>query len=264
MITLRWRRYKPIAGFLLWVSLFPSAGRTQTPAPFPVINKMVVPPADGGADFSRKIDSVSRGNDASAPFGAIYSSVMKEIDRQLLSFEPEAADFIRKFERTFAGYFLDACAANQAGTLLPSSAWYNMFSHPTLDPIRLGVMGINTHVNADIWKALVTRFDAAEIRRHRKAFISCQRSIARIYSPLFEVVAQKSWYVRFMRALTLGGVKKLGELILYKWRVRQDQLALLYYKNPERFRRKLARVSRQKEKTDRLLTDGLPLILPGK
>lgn len=223
-----------------------------------------IQPADGGPHFMWKIDSVSRGSDASAPFGAIYSSVMKEIDLQLQSFDSAAANFIRKFERSFAGYFLDACEANRAGTLLPSSPWYNMFSNPGIHPIRLGVMGINTHVNADIWKTFVTNFDAAEIRRHKKAFLSCQRSITRIYSPLFEVVAKESWYVRLMRALTLGAVKKLGEGILYKWRVRQDQLALLYYKNPERFQKKLARVNRYKEQVDRMLISGLPLILPRK
>lgn len=210
----------------------------------------------------QSVDSISQLKIAGSHFARIYSKVMTNEEQQITGIDSAASTFIRKFEIHFADYFLQACKDDMNGNLSSSSAWKNLFSNPSAQSLRLTLMGINAHVNGDIWQTLVNNFPEKEIRLHKKAFLACQSSIVKVYYPFFDSIALQSWYLKFMRSFTKGLVKNLGERILYKWRHRQVSLAILYYHDHEKFEKRLAHVNRKKEKIDQLLLHGLNLIVP--
>ena len=208
------------------------------------------------------VDSISRSAGASSYFARIYGKVMANVELQLWGADTATVVFIRKFETGFADYFLHACIEDKNGNLSSSSEWKKLFSNPLAHPLRLTIMGISAHTNGDMWQALVNNFPEKEIRLHKKAFLAFQAAIAKVYYPFFDSIAVQSWYLKFMRFVTMGLVKNLGERIIYKWRRRQVNLAIMFYHNHERFNTRLAVVKKKKEKIDKLILYRLSLILP--
>ena len=60
------------------------------------------------------------------------------------------------------------------------------FSNPGAASWQLTLMGINAHVNGDIWRGLVTHFSEQEIKRYKKDVLSFQTSISKAFQPLFD------------------------------------------------------------------------------
>ena len=166
---------------------------------------------------------------------------------------PEIRQFITKFDENFSRYFLEAVAADKMHSLSQASPWYFYFSHPELKSWQLKLIGINTHINGDMWQAFVNNFSKAEIEKNKKQFLKVQNSIMRAYNPLFEEMIRDNGYLRFMNSFTKGFVKFSSEKWVYKWRKRSIKLAILYYDDPEKFKRKLIRVKKKKDKIDRLI-----------
>jgi len=208
------------------------------------------------------VDSISCTTSASSHFAWIYKRVMTNVEEQIQGVDSAAAAFIRKFEIAFAGYFLRACDAAEENQLASSSEWANLFSNPKAHSLQLTVMGISAHTNGDMWQTFVHHFTEKEIRQHKKVFLACQASIVKVYKPFFDSIAAQSWYLKMMKSLSLGLVKNMGERIIYKWRRRQVNLAILYFHDPERFKKKLTLVKRKKENIDRLLLLRTTLLLP--
>ena len=63
----------------------------------------------------------------------------------------------------------------------------------------------------------------------------------------------ESAYLRFINGFTKGSAKLYGEWLIYNWRVRQINLAILSFENPEKFRKKLKVVDRKRLKIDRAI-----------
>jgi hypothetical protein len=59
--------------------------------------------------------------------------------------------------------------------------------------------------------------------------------------------------VRTLHILSLGLAKPIGNFYLYKWRKRQMRLTELYYAGSPRYERLLKKITRKKEKIDRLV-----------
>ncbi|MBC7873098.1 MAG: hypothetical protein H7Y01_03820 [Ferruginibacter sp.] len=262
-----------LSGYLLINAL---AGHTQSEISFAKHNsfKTTVPDSSGTHTENRDlvlakktiqlVDSISRSAGISSHFAWIYTRVMLNVERQISGADSATSAFIRKFEVAFADYFLDACNDNKNGTLSSSSEWKTLFSNPSAHSLPLTIMGISAHTNGDMWQAFVNNFKEKEIRLHKKAFLACQASIVKVYYPFFDSIATQSPYLQFMKFATVGLVKNLGERIIYKWRRRQVNLAILYFHDQSRFNRKLEVVKKKKEKIDKLLLHRISLILPKK
>ena len=201
----------------------------------------------------QKVDSIAEAEDMARHFAAKYSESMKKIELQMQDFDSSAQTFIRIFENNFANYFLDAYYANQVGQLSTESEWKFFFSHPELKPWQLVLLGVNAHTNIDIWKSLVDNFSEKEIRNYKKHILICQHAIAKVYSDFFDEVIREKSYLQFINSFTKGFAKITGERLVYKWRKRNVNLAILYHHNRKKFEKRYALIKRKKEKTDELI-----------
>lgn len=200
-----------------------------------------------------KIDSISRSMSLGHTFCEVYSGSMRHITKQIQEEDPEASLFIKKFTISFAGYFLQPLDEFEKGVLSPISPWVNYFSHPGAQKWQLVLTGVNTHINADMWKALVDNFTGKEILQHKKLFLSAQRSVGKVYRPFYDSILANNRYLRFMHSFTKGLPFLVGDRVLYKWRQRQVRLAMLYYHDRNKFHSLLKRVQRKKLKNDALI-----------
>ncbi len=221
----------------------------------------------------QRIDSISHTESIAGHFARIYTASMGNINVQLAAMDSNVRSFIKKFEVSFINYFLDACSEFESGHLSQESVWSNYFTNPNADSWQLTLVGVNAHINGDIWKGLINNFSAGDIRKYKKKLLSFQRSIAKAFKPFFNDLMQQSSYLRFINGFTKDMARRYGEWLIYNWRLRQINLAILYYEDNEKFKRKLEIIKRKKNKIDRVIlrkrktsssTEGLAsLDLPG-
>ena len=201
----------------------------------------------------QKVDSIAHTTGAANYFAGIYGKIMESIERKIEHREEPEKRFIRKFELSFADYFLRAYYDEKDGCLPPFSEWKCLFSHPNLQSWQLILLGVNAHTNIDMWQALVNTFSGEEIRRNKRQFLSVQPAIAKVYRPFFDEIMNQSSYLKFINAFTGGIAKITGERLVYKWRKRNVRLAVLFYKNPEKFKRRSEVVRKKKQKIDEII-----------
>ena len=203
--------------------------------------------------YLKQVDSIAQSTGMARHFSLIYSHAMRNVAEQVQSMDSNAMFFIKKFEIRFADYFLTAALDNKNGDLAATSEWQCFFSHPGARPWQLILLGVNTHTNVDFWRSLVDNFSEKEIRRNKKQILACQYSIAKVYYEFFDLLIADKPYVRFINSFTKGLAKKIGERIIYKWRRRNVNLAILFYYDHKKFERRLAATNRKKQQIDRLI-----------
>jgi hypothetical protein len=227
-----------------------SAKNRNTVIPAATLNNKI----EGPLNSIQKCDSIAGTTGVASQFAKIYSASLKQIFLGLQQKDPALQQFISKFDQRFLQYFLDAAAAQEIRQLESTSPWQFYFSPSELKPWQLMLLGVNTHINADMWQALVNSCSEEEIRKYRKQFLALEGAIIKAYEPFFDEMIGDNSYLRFMNAFTRGFAKFAGERWLYKWRKRNLRLAILYYDNPAKFKRKLIQVKKKKEKIDKLIS----------
>ncbi len=210
-------------------------------------------PENPSFKFIRQIDSISKTKSKAQPFAFVYIKSMENISRQMQTMDSSIQNFVIRFEAAFADYFLDACIDFEKETLSQQSYWHCFFNAQQIPWWKRVLLGVNVHVNADIWQALVRKFSLEELKKFRKPFLSLQPSVAKVHSAVFDTVLAHSGYLRFINFITFQQDRKLGELILYRWRNRNINLAILYFEQPGKFNKKWKRVQRKKKKIDRII-----------
>lgn len=198
-----------------------------------------------------QVDSIANTNTIASYFCKAYSNSMKNIAMQIKGFDFGAKIFIQKFEVGFANYFLTPYYANTNGNLLNGSVWKCFYSSNQAKPWQLILLGVNAHINGDFCHVLVDNFSEQVIRRYKRKMLALQPSIVKVYDDVFDTIRSQSSYLRCINFVTLGLAKKIGERTFFKWRKRAVNLAIMYYHNPEKFKRKEVIVNKKKQKIDK-------------
>jgi hypothetical protein len=198
-----------------------------------------------------QIDSIAHTNTLASHFCKAYSKSMQNIETQIQNINSGAKAFIQKFETGFANYFLTPYYSFQNGNALTGSVWKCYYSSKNAKPWQLVLLGVNAHINGDFWHVLVDNFSEPEIRHYKKEMLTLQPSIVKVYDDVFDTIRSESSYLRFINFVTFGSAKKFGERVFYKWRKRSINLAIMYYQNPQKFKRKLVIVNRKKQNIDK-------------
>src|SRR5689334_674071 len=101
----------------------------------------------------QKLDSIKNSDCISRHFADIYLATTK----QAIGFFKDSPDatknFIERLETSFSGYFFRSVDSFAQKKMIPEE-WKDYFKDSSLSPLQYKLLGINAHINGDIWQAL--------------------------------------------------------------------------------------------------------------
>jgi hypothetical protein len=200
-----------------------------------------------------QLDSIQHSNTIAKYFGGLYVNFLLTIETQLKSDDSTDKEMARKFEQVFAHYFIDASHAYETGHPIASPYWEAYFADTTLDILQYKLLGANAHLNGELWQALTYSFTAEEMKRFRPQFGIFRKTMNKLYTPIYREGYKENDKLLFLHIASIGTVKWVGNVYLYKWICRQMKLAQLYWAGSPRFERVLKRVERRKRFIDNIV-----------
>jgi hypothetical protein len=204
----------------------------------------------------KKLDSIQNSSTVAKHFAGLYFSVTRRAISFFENSPIQEKTFINRLETRFASLFLLSADAYKNGDTIPT-VWKCYFGDSALSPLQYKLLGINAHINGDIWQALTAEFSLQEIKDGRKSYLRFQKALTKEYRLFYEESYRADSKVRLLHRATAGLDKPYGKLILIRWRKRQLKLAILYYSDKEKFNRKLAKLNLKIERINRLILNNL-------
>jgi len=195
------------------------------------------------------IERVSNCNCISKHFAHLYYRAL-EITTV---YSDAKSDAVKRFTDTldaaFVPLFFEA-HNNYKNQTNQSFPWQRYYADTTLNELQYQFMGMNAHINGDLWMALKTKFCYDTLKKYKPSFLQYQKVLTPFFDSLYNDTYQYRELQR-MHNFSAGLDKNYGRKMIYKWRKRQVNLALLWYKNPSAFQRKWKRLQHKMVKLDR-------------
>ena len=195
---------------------------------------------------------MAQSNETCSVFATLYSKTMQQIETQLQSMDTSAVELIRKLELNFSVYFTRACRQMEYTNSLDKN-WEAYFKTGNLSSMQLKLLGINAHINGDLWKALRDSFSESEIKDISKTVFLFHESLLVIYKELYNEAKAENKKIKTLNTVSLGLSENYGRHLLVKWRKRQLKLANFYYFDTTRFERLEKKVEKKKNKIDNMI-----------
>ena len=203
-----------------------------------------------------KLDSARNSGYVARYFAALYFNTTVRAVNDFEHDEDAAKKFIQRMETRFAHYFFNAAEAFIQKKEIPP-VWKAYFSDTSLSPLQYQLLGINAHINGDIWKALTTEFSFSELQENKKAYFQFNKGLTIEYRRFYDESFRATAKTALLDNLSLGLSRLYGKSMLVKWRKRQMQLALLYFSDRTKFDKEITKVNRKMEHINNLILHNL-------
>lgn len=200
----------------------------------------------------RKLDSIGRSSSVSSYFAGLYFETTAHAIDFFANCDPAIQRSIERMELRFAQYFLDAADACEKKAPVPI-AWKTYCEDSSASALRHTLLGINAHLNGDIWRALTTEFSLEELRAIKPYYFSYYSELTKLYNDIYFAALESSARLRFIHIVSFGFDEPYGKALLRRWLNRQVELAELYFTNKPAFERKLKKLERKLHRIDRLV-----------
>ena len=224
--------------------------------PFLIFNLFTLPVSPQVSDAEiillKKLDSIKNSPYISKYFAGLYFNTTIKAVNFFLHKDDEQKKLIERFETRFAGLFFKAAEAYSNNDSIPKE-WEDYFSDSAFSPLGYKLLGINAHINGDIWQALTAEFSPEELRSIRKGYRGFQKSLAKQYLEFYQESYAASSEIRLIHFSTAGLERLFGKWLLVKWRKRQYRLAVLFYSNQQQFNKELKRLNKKIEQINDLI-----------
>jgi Family of unknown function (DUF5995) len=201
------------------------------------------------SEVLKQLDSVAQSNGPGRCFAGLYVKSAIEIEKQLTEMDSVSIAQIRRLEKNFSGYFINA---NKKITETNDTAeiWHVYFKYSGSSELKRKLLGINAHINGDLWQALRDSYSKEEIKQAGRTVFLFHRSLLKIYNELYAEAKAADKKIKTLHNLSLGFAKAYGRHLLKKWRKRQIKIATLYYFNPPKFERIKTKTEKKKNRID--------------
>lgn len=204
----------------------------------------------------QKLDSLKKSPSASRLFAELYFSTTVKAVNCFLNKPKQEKEFIRRFETRFAEFFFRSADASTQQIPIPRE-WKAYFDDTALSPLQYQLLGINAHINGDIWQALTAEFSLKEIQENKGSYFSFQKGLMQQYREFYAGSWKEGSKIRLLHIMTAGLDKLYGKLMLLRWRKRQLQLAVLYYTNKDKFNKRLGKLHQKMEHINQMILQHL-------
>lgn len=235
-------KFKPPVPLILVMILFHSNCRPQK--------------VGGDIALLKRLDSVQHSSSIARHFGSIYFATTENAINFFKNSDEKEKDFIHRLETRFAEFFFRSAYAYEVHQTIPAE-WASYFRNDSLKPLQYKLLGINAHINGDIWQALTSEFSLEEIKEGHNCYLKFQKALAKQYREFYNECYFDEGRIRMLHGVSAGMDKFYGNLMLARWRKRQLKLAMLYYTDPDKFQRELDKVHLKMEHINQLVLQNL-------
>lgn len=181
-------------------------------------------------------------NTISAYFAKFYYNAIQQTNQYAVSKPENVKRFIFGFESSF-GHIFCAAHRNYMAHQHITLSWQDYYRCDTLNEIQYQFMGMNAHINGDMHKGLIEKYSYDTLKKYKRELISFQKALNVFFDSIYITTYKYKW-LRKLHHLSFGMDKWLGRRMVLHWRKRQINLALLYYRNPAHYERRLNSVQR--------------------
>ena len=195
------------------------------------------------------LNEIAATNTISRHFAKMYYQTVMETNLFLRGKSENVRQFIFGFESAFGQIFREAHMNYKAHKNIILE-WQDYYRTDSLNEIQYQFMGMNAHINGDMHKGLIEKYNYDTIKKYKRELQSFRKPLKIFYDSLYRTTFQYSG-LRKLHRLSLGSDKFIGWKMILHWRHRQLNLALLYYKNPTRYNRRLKHVQRILQRWDK-------------
>ncbi|MGC4104339.1 DUF5995 family protein [Ferruginibacter sp.] len=195
------------------------------------------------------LEQMSAGNSPARHFARLYHRAIEATNVYAKTQSEEIRQFIFGFEASFAPGFFQS-ERNFVGGKPQLPCWQAYYSDTGLNTLQYQFMGMNAHINGDMWLALKERHSYDSIKKYRGSLIRFQRALNVFFDSMYTASAGYK-KIRMLHTLSLGTDRIVGKKIILHWRKRQVRMALLYYSDPEKCRRKQRRLENKMDRWNR-------------
>jgi hypothetical protein len=190
-------------------------------------------------------DSLMQVSHQAAPashFAALYARSMHTYLAYMDALQPAAGMFIFRFNQHFTDRFFRASQAYAQQDSIPPE-WQAYYRTDTLNMLQYQAMGMNSHINGDLWQALVLQ-PVDTLLKYKRLFLEYQLFFNRFADTLYREALAWRW-PRRMHHLSMGAARIVLRKTVYTWRKKQLRMAVAYYRHPEKHRRMLHRAEKR-------------------
>ncbi|MBK5271642.1 MAG: hypothetical protein JJE22_11585 [Bacteroidia bacterium] len=128
----------------------------------------------------QKLDSVNKSTSVASYFASLYLATTQNAIHFFSKYKQPVQQSFQRFENRFADYFFSSAEACYQKEEIPFE-WNDYYSNASLSPLQYQLLGINAHINGDIWKALTTEITLQEIRQIKKNYKRFNKGLNEIY-----------------------------------------------------------------------------------
>lgn len=212
--------------------------------------------SDTEMELMRKLDSLQSSPGVPKYFAGLYFTTTQKAIGFFKDKPAETKNFIERLETSFAGFFFRSVDSFTQYKMVPVE-WKDYFTDSSLSPLQYKLLGINAHINGDIWQALVSAFSLEEIEKGKEGYFDFQKGLVKQYREFYNESLRSSVKVRLLHDATAGFDKLYGKLMLKRWRERQIKLALLFYTDKQKFNEALGKLHKKMDRIDRMIIRNL-------
>jgi Family of unknown function (DUF5995) len=187
------------------------------------------------------LQEIAYTNTPSKYFAALYKQAIKITNIHAHQQPENVKQFIFGLESFFAPTFFRSYQ-NFINCKPQAVSWQQYYADTTLNELQYQFMGMNAHINGDLWLALKDKYSYDTIQKYKRPLIKFQVALNALFDSVY-ITAGKYKKIRQLHLFTLGLDKNWGRRMVLHWRKRQLKLALLFYTNPKKCNKKLKKLT---------------------
>lgn len=198
------------------------------------------------------LEKIAASNNQSAHFARLYHNAIEKTNEYARDQSGNVQQFIFGFETAFSQRFIKA-NGHFVNHEPQDFSWQYYYSDTAMSELQYQFIGMNAHINGDMWQALKEKYGYDTLKKYRKPLIRFQRALNVFFDSIYSTTATYKKIGR-LHQYTLGLDKVVGRKMVLNWRKRQVKLAMLFYSKPRKCARKWRQLQKNMLRWDRRST----------
>jgi hypothetical protein len=200
-----------------------------------------------------QLDSIAKSPSIAGHFGSLYVDFLSRVEPILATTDSTTQYLIRKFEIVLACFYISACDSFRINGKVNDPEFAAYFSDTTLSPLQYKLLGANAHLNSELAEAIMKSFSKEEWNAVKLQYPLFNRCLKETYASLYHQSLKENRKLRLIRVITLGLDKRIGYVMLNKWRRGQMRLAVSYFADSGKYTRIHRKNLRRKHRIDSMV-----------